>query len=330
MIDGRLEAVHPSRLIHGWAWDSDRPEAVLQVDLLIDGRVVVGGLRADRRRGDLQRAGIGSRGTHGFEIGLGADIAINDSIEARVVGRSEPLRRAVGFGVPSELSPPTRNTSVPANAAVPRSPTVPVPPADASEGPPGPRSQAGSGRRQGVRVLATSVEWRSVVVAAALSLLVALFVLQGVGGDSTRVPEAARIDLAPDFPRFDPPKATLRIGARVAPDPKALRLGTVTATGLSGVVAGPYEGCTRLVPSGDRKGRATIGIDGGGILLIDLRPGSSVLITPLDASGRLLGRAVLRAGPSRPPLFIESVSGRELTDFRLEVRRPVTACSVVR
>jgi hypothetical protein len=69
-VDGRVEAVEDGYLV-GWAW---RPgsSAAVEVEVLIDG-ASVGVLRADSKRGDLRRAGIGA-GRHGFVFTLPAGL----------------------------------------------------------------------------------------------------------------------------------------------------------------------------------------------------------------------------------------------------------------
>lgn len=52
--------------ITGWAWDPDRPDEPVAVDIL-DGDTVALTIMADRARDDLKAAGIGG-GRHGFEI----------------------------------------------------------------------------------------------------------------------------------------------------------------------------------------------------------------------------------------------------------------------
>jgi GT2 family glycosyltransferase/glycosyltransferase involved in cell wall biosynthesis len=52
--------------ISGWAWDPDRPNEAIDVEIL-DGDSVVLNLRADRFRSDLAQAGIGD-GRHGFRV----------------------------------------------------------------------------------------------------------------------------------------------------------------------------------------------------------------------------------------------------------------------
>jgi len=51
-------------MVGGWAWDRDRPDVPLQVQVSVDGKVVET-VTADRWRKDLADAGKGN-GRHGF------------------------------------------------------------------------------------------------------------------------------------------------------------------------------------------------------------------------------------------------------------------------
>ncbi|MGQ7845721.1 glycosyltransferase [Granulosicoccus sp. 3-233] len=64
-ITGLIERVEGNR-VHGWAFDSARPDQAVQVGVRA-GRTCIGSGVADRLRTDLQRAGFG-QGCHGFSI----------------------------------------------------------------------------------------------------------------------------------------------------------------------------------------------------------------------------------------------------------------------
>ncbi|MFN7001509.1 MAG: tetratricopeptide repeat protein, partial [Elioraea tepidiphila] len=66
-LPGRVEKVEDG-VLRGWAWNPAQPDERLTVAVLADGRRI-GLCRADRRRGDLRRQGIGDGG-HGFECTL--------------------------------------------------------------------------------------------------------------------------------------------------------------------------------------------------------------------------------------------------------------------
>jgi hypothetical protein len=65
VIEGFVEKIRPSRL-RGWTFDRDRPDDILTVRLLIDGRVVAEAL-ASMFRDDLLVGGYG-HGKHGFML----------------------------------------------------------------------------------------------------------------------------------------------------------------------------------------------------------------------------------------------------------------------
>ena len=66
-VEGRLESVLDGRAI-GWAWDPERPDDALVVDVVVDGRPVAAGV-ADIERKMLADAGVGT-GRYGFDIAL--------------------------------------------------------------------------------------------------------------------------------------------------------------------------------------------------------------------------------------------------------------------
>ncbi len=66
-LQGLLERVTDG-WVYGWAWDRSQPNATLDLDIHIDGRLVTT-LAADSYRPDLQEAGIGN-GKHAFKTEL--------------------------------------------------------------------------------------------------------------------------------------------------------------------------------------------------------------------------------------------------------------------
>lgn|GEM_PF-2561421 len=66
-VEGRLEAVVDGRAV-GWAWNPERPEETVEIEVLVDGEVVASDA-ADVERPTLLEAGIG-HGRYGFDIRL--------------------------------------------------------------------------------------------------------------------------------------------------------------------------------------------------------------------------------------------------------------------
>jgi hypothetical protein len=91
-----------SRRIAGWAQNVGHPEASVCLDIYVGDRLI-GQALANRYRGDLDRAGLGS-GRHGFEFIAPAElafaphaIAVRRSLDGAVLGRSHVSRlQAVG------------------------------------------------------------------------------------------------------------------------------------------------------------------------------------------------------------------------------------------
>jgi O-antigen biosynthesis protein len=67
-LHGSLDRVSRDGWVSGWCWYPERPEAHVELAVLVDDDVV-GVVRADAFRPDLQHAGIGD-GTHGFSYAL--------------------------------------------------------------------------------------------------------------------------------------------------------------------------------------------------------------------------------------------------------------------
>lgn len=135
-VEGRLEAVVDGRAV-GWAWDPERPEEALEVEVLVDGEPVAGGC-ADVERSVLAEAGIGD-GRYGFDVPLPERLAEEPEHTIRVTAGPEREEIAAFHGFESvarEAAPAWRQTRfVPADSA--RRPFVP-----AAEDPPDPGGAA--------------------------------------------------------------------------------------------------------------------------------------------------------------------------------------------
>jgi sulfotransferase family protein len=91
-IRGFLE-FSSATVVRGWAYDPEKPAAVLEVIVRVADEFVASG-RADIRRSDLAAAGIGD-GTHGFNIDLtGARIAADavPALEAHAVSGDQTVK----------------------------------------------------------------------------------------------------------------------------------------------------------------------------------------------------------------------------------------------
>ncbi len=102
MLDGRVDAF-ARHSIRGWAADADRPDARVEVVVLVDGHKQ-GRARADRPREDLQMLGTLGDGAHGFVYAFDPPLSPLRSYEVTVchAGTDEPLR--VGhFTVAAEI-----------------------------------------------------------------------------------------------------------------------------------------------------------------------------------------------------------------------------------
>ncbi len=93
-ITGRLEEPRRGMFI-GWAYDPAHPARHLQVELRLPGGASATVL-ADRRRGDLQRAGIGD-GSHGFELPFSAlPLDGHGEVEVTAVVRDRGAEHVIG------------------------------------------------------------------------------------------------------------------------------------------------------------------------------------------------------------------------------------------
>jgi hypothetical protein len=143
MTEGRLEAVVDGRAV-GWAWDPERPEESVEVEVLVDGELVAGSI-ADVERTVLAAAGMGS-GRYGFDVPLPESLSAGPTHTIRVT--AGPDRAAV---LPLEVfetmvrTPEASwngTTFVPEGAADVKAPFVP-----AEEPPPDPGAAALVGKR---------------------------------------------------------------------------------------------------------------------------------------------------------------------------------------
>jgi hypothetical protein len=85
-VEGRLESVVDGRAI-GWAWDPERPDEAVEVEVLVDGREVATGV-ADIERDVLAAAGMGD-GRYGFDIALPDELIDDPSHTIRVTAGPE-------------------------------------------------------------------------------------------------------------------------------------------------------------------------------------------------------------------------------------------------
>jgi alginate O-acetyltransferase complex protein AlgJ len=134
--EGRLEAVVDGRAL-GWAWDPERPEQAVEVEVVVDGRPVASGV-ADVERPILVEAGMGD-GRYGFYVPLPEDLSGDPLHTIRVT--AGPNRDRVlpieGFETMVRTPDPawSRTTFVPEGAGDGRTPFVPEaePPVDPGE-----------------------------------------------------------------------------------------------------------------------------------------------------------------------------------------------------
>jgi GT2 family glycosyltransferase len=83
---GRLDTLH-GMSVHGWAWDRSRPDQFLEVEVVGPGGEVLAGATANRFRGDLLGAGIGT-GMCAFKIDLSPHFErlIGQDVIVRIAG----------------------------------------------------------------------------------------------------------------------------------------------------------------------------------------------------------------------------------------------------
>jgi hypothetical protein len=129
-IDGLVEAVVGDQII-GWAWSSDAPDERVEVEILLDGKLL-GTTVAKSPREDLHEAGIGD-GAHGFSYrlpdtaGMGAEqiiearagaarLPLDVSVRYRLVDTpSERRLRSVRYSALSSSDPPAPQKAVVTN-----------------------------------------------------------------------------------------------------------------------------------------------------------------------------------------------------------------------
>ena len=98
--------------ISGWAWDRNRPDVPLDVDISIAGKPVAT-VRADRLRKDLARSGTGN-GYHAFEAVLDAPVSDSDRALVGAVARIEGYAGAIALANRAADPTATADTTTPA------------------------------------------------------------------------------------------------------------------------------------------------------------------------------------------------------------------------
>lgn len=88
---GAIDNIGAER-IYGWAWNPERPEERVTVEVRLAGRTVLS-TRADMERADLPQSGIGD-GRHAFALRLNAECVARRA-EMSVVARAEDGRETV-------------------------------------------------------------------------------------------------------------------------------------------------------------------------------------------------------------------------------------------
>jgi hypothetical protein len=90
---GFLEAAN-SKIIVGWAWNKDQPEAPVDIEILAD-ELVIAKVSAQEFRQDLQTGGIGT-GNHGFRVKTPLELQDGKLhiIRARLAGESIELKKS--------------------------------------------------------------------------------------------------------------------------------------------------------------------------------------------------------------------------------------------
>jgi hypothetical protein len=90
-IEGRIDAFANGRL-YGWAWNRNRPDERLDIDIHLDGKPAAT-ISADKPREDLKANGIGD-GAYAFEIPIDAGPNATLTVQARSpsTGTVAPLR----------------------------------------------------------------------------------------------------------------------------------------------------------------------------------------------------------------------------------------------
>jgi hypothetical protein len=120
--DGRAPPVSPAIVgyidkidgnkVSGWAWDRNRPDVPVDVDIHIGGRPV-SSVRADRLRKDLARSGTGN-GYHAFEAVLDAPVAEAERALVGAVARVDGYTGAIALANRAADPNAIADTSTPA------------------------------------------------------------------------------------------------------------------------------------------------------------------------------------------------------------------------
>lgn len=110
-IVGYIDKIEGSK-ISGWAWDRNRPDVPLDVDIYIAGKPVAT-VRADRLRKDLQRSGTGN-GHHAFEAVLDTPVSDGDRALVGAVARVDGYGGAIALANRAADPGATADTSNPA------------------------------------------------------------------------------------------------------------------------------------------------------------------------------------------------------------------------
>ena len=94
------------RHVSGWTWDKASPELSLHVQLQVDGEALTSTM-ADRQRGDLERAGVGT-GKYGFTFILPESVLAEEAGRVNVLASRSPDHSAVPLtnrSLPRPLEP---------------------------------------------------------------------------------------------------------------------------------------------------------------------------------------------------------------------------------
>jgi hypothetical protein len=110
-IVGYIDKIEGNK-VSGWAWDRNRPDMAVDVDIHIAGRPVTS-VRADRLRKDLQRSGTGN-GYHAFEAVLDAPVGEAERALVGAVARVDGYTGAIALANRAADPDATADTSTPA------------------------------------------------------------------------------------------------------------------------------------------------------------------------------------------------------------------------
>jgi hypothetical protein len=110
-IVGYIDKIEGAK-ISGWAWDRNRPDVALDIDIHIAGKPVAT-VRADRLRKDLARSGTGN-GYHAFEAVLDTPVSDADRTLVGAVARVDGYAGAIALANRAADPGATADTSNPA------------------------------------------------------------------------------------------------------------------------------------------------------------------------------------------------------------------------